>query len=225
MDDAGHRLLGRQCVFITLSAVNVILHTTCILFLASVYKKNPGSKTQNLYLLNLSATELIANLLVLSTSTVLLTLLEIKTRDFDTMMKFYVFFSAMLILDVCRVVQYYFAMFLLTGDRLAASILKIRYNTVCTEFRAKVLIFCTWVISFLIIPSILGTLYATHRMTFASMIAAPLVWYELTSNWTYVIFTIMTYIAIIKIFLNSQRRIASPSQHQSLESCLYRYVY
>ena len=111
---------------------------------------------------------------------------------------------------------YFTAMFLLTADRLAASLLSIRYNSMCTAFRAKVAILFTWFISHLGIPLIFGTLYITCRHD-VILNALDYVSKYLVSAFCllFFLFASTSYIIMFYVFVRS-RRSTCQDQQQSV---------
>ena len=53
-------------------------------------------------------------------------------------------------------------MLLITADRMAAILLNIPYHTVFTTFKAKITILSIWIFGIVLIPSMLGFLYALY---------------------------------------------------------------
>ena len=111
-------------------SLNVALHTVCSLLLFQIYRQNNRSKPQHLYLLNLSVAELLKNF-----RQVIHSVSHIPKNDQIVWVHHEL---VMEIFNSSLFVSYILAMFLLTADRLCASLLNIRYNSKCTVFKAKV---------------------------------------------------------------------------------------
>lgn len=139
-----------QYIYIVIFSINVLLHGLCMHLLIRVYRTRGASKTQQLYLLNLSFAELMHNLHHLI-FTYVLHVHTIRTK---------VTISSCGVLKIMLFVAYMAAMFLLTFDRLAASILTVRYKSVCTPGRVKAAIISTWCLCITVIPVIYLTVYA-----------------------------------------------------------------
>ena len=121
------------------------------------------------------------------------------------------------ILGFCALFNYIFAMFMIATDRLAASLLNLRYKNVCTVFKAKKIIICTWTLFFLVIPTIY--LVLCTQLGFSLMNdATHIVGHFLTPLLyiTYLLFASTTYLIMFCMFVRSRRRCSSTLQKQSV---------
>ena len=194
---------------ISLSLLNILLHTTCSFLLLHVYRYNRGSKTQKLYLLNLSVGELARNFEVFSYYVTILSI----TKNYELIN------CIAALLQLCVYLNYISAMFLITADRLTAGILNVRYSSVCTTFRTKIVISSSWFLSFVLIPSILVAVYGTTD--YASMKEAFHHYFTCAGkvlHTSFFLFSVTTYITLFVIFLRSKRR--TNFSHQSSFSIL-----
>lgn len=120
-----------------LSIVNIIFHLTGAYILIHLYRN--GHKTpQKIYLVNLSLIEIVKNLLLI-------------TYDILVCMNYFHFheYAIHVVVPYLTIIyengvayHYYIAMFLLTLDRLLATVLNIKYPIYWKPRRAMVIIFC-----------------------------------------------------------------------------------
>ena len=193
-----------QYIYTVIFSINVLLHGLCMHLLIRVYRTRGASKTQQLYLLNLSFAELMHNLHHLI-FTYVLHVHTIRTK---------VTISSCGVLKIMLFVAYMAAMFLLTFDRLAASILTVRYKSVCTPGRVKAAIISTWCLCITVIPVIYLTVYAfggyklLHRAMYEGewLITAIL-------NVAYFLFAVATYSAMFITYMQSKRK--TSTSHKS----------
>ena len=119
--------------FIQLSyvSVNVLLHGIACPLLFTSYKQH--RTPQHLFLINLSLIELLINFLCV--------LMEVLRVTVDNRGVVTAFFAGTYI---TYGYLYYAAMYLITCDRLVATLLVLRYRIVCTINRAKITLAATW---------------------------------------------------------------------------------
>ena len=193
-------------VLIFFLAFNALLHFISMLLLGKLFRNQGGSKPQQLFLLNLSVVELMSNLLPV--------LAEI-TRYFGA----YNETAKVINWTIAASLRYIYisAMFLITGDRLVASTLNIRYQSICTIFRTKIVIVFTWCFFFLIIPSTFLVQYTQGGLIAYSEVfnvADRLL--NLVLCITFLVFAITTYAIIFIFYVKSKKRTLS-SQQSALE--------
>ena len=180
---------------ILLTSVNVLLHTICLLLLVNIYRKENEHKPQPLYLINLSFTELTQNLHNLfyifhwySSTRKMRSLYTIDCMPF--------------------MVMYNISLFLLTADRLCAGLLNLRYKAVCTVYRVKVAILCSWCFSLLVIPSIFVPIYEIYGYkTIPKAIRIFFDFVDPAIRLCNFLFITTTYIIVFVIFVRSRRRV------------------
>ena len=197
-------------VHLFLLLVNVVLHSICSLLLAYTYQNERPRKTQPLYLLNLSISELLRNSVNFSIDTYMF----ISKPD-ELFYATYITF--VWVVELTFVLPYLAAMFLLTGDRLAACLLGIQYNIKCTVFRAKATILTTWIFSVLVVPSAYYAVYIGYGYReFSSTVEMfRYIWAALIQ--LHMIFAIVSYIIMFTVFVRSRRRTNSDQQQSLLQ--------
>ena len=200
---------------IGLPSLNILLHCTCSLMLFHVYGRQSGPKTQQLFLLNLSVIELIKNFYLLATNTVVIIAPGHIENGWVMIWIVTLYVESLSIL----------AMFLITGDRLAAGVLTIRYKSICTVFRGKMIILCVWCVPLFVISAFLALLYIAYGFTmmkeavYSSGYTVMPVLYVL-----FLLFATASYIVIFAIFSKSRRRSSTPESstfHMFIRSKFY----
>ena len=189
-------------IYVALAVLNISVHTICTSLLCLIYRKGNGSKTQQLYMLNLSLLELMKNIFFFVWNLTAAVGFELPA-------------TIMWLSYLCIFAVNISSMSLLTGDRLAASWLNVRYNNICTVFRVKVAILCTWVVCLVVVPSVFSVLYAVYGicvldriMKYTHKFAFPVIYI------LFFIFASITYAALFVFFVNSRNR--SSSTHLSV---------
>ena len=191
---------------IAFSSLNIVLHTTCSLLLLHVYKHGKGSKTQQVYLLNLSVSELVRNSYFLVGKTIL-----IATGAGGEIPK--VPDATRWIMNLSTETATISSMILITADRLAAALLDLRYNNIFTLPRVKVAIFCAWGCSLIIMPMIFGILYSVYGGRVMKRTIKHEGFYIFPVLYMlYFFFAVSTYIIIFVLFVRSHRRSISSRQ-------------
>ena len=190
----------RYC-FLTESAINSILHSVCLILLCYVYCKKRIKKTQMVLLINLSAADCLGNLCNL-----IYALLRLYTKS-------------EFIQCVYRIVEYPYTitfiagLFLVTSDRLAASLLKLRYKSICTVSRAKKIVIIIWCLSVLGLPSGFVIVFACkgysamkEAVDVAQAFVIPIMFFLAS------LFIPSSYIIIFAQYVKSRRRSNSTNQ-------------
>ena len=141
------------------ASLNTLLHTLCVYLLCKVYRNKRRSKVQPMLLLNLSVAELFRN----AKNVIYRIILEVLPKEdlLELQCVISVFF-------ISSNIAFILAMVLITVDRFAASILNIRYRSMCTLFRTKIVVGLSWFISVGIIPTVL-ILFYTYKGYSSSM--------------------------------------------------------
>ena len=185
---------------VALSGLNIGLHTICSTLLCHIYRTSDGSKTQQLYLLNLSMMELLENIFFFVWNLTY----AVGVVSYGSVM--WLLYLSILLVNIS-------AMFLITADRLVASWLILRYNYICTVFRVKVAILCTWVFCLIVVPSVFGALYFAYGLSvldeaelYAHRIIFPVTYFS------FFVFASSAYTIMFVIFVKSRRRISSMHQ-------------
>ena len=129
-------LLVLEIILRTINSINIIIHSlgTYLLIYLYMYGKDTP---QQLFLISLSVSEILKNLLRIFTRPVLS--LHISER-FHT--------HVFNVLAVVKLI-YYASMFYITIDRLLGVLLNLRYRVYCDSTKCKYLLLLTWTIGFL----------------------------------------------------------------------------
>ena len=122
-------------VLITFSFINILMHTIGCLLLINNCKQRRKTRVQTLYLIWISTTTIVKNILA-----IMLVILELPGLDHQWAVEFREYLG---ILFGSVVFVYYWFMFTLTSDRLAATILNFKYRRYWNLKRAKYLIAST----------------------------------------------------------------------------------
>ena len=192
---------GMWYCFIVESMVNVFMHTICLLLLGHAYLIKKIKKTQLVLLINLSAADCLGNL-----SNLIYALLRLYTKS-------------EFIQCVYRIVEYPYTitfiagLFLVTSDRLAASLLKLRYKSICTVSRAKKIVIIIWCLSVLGLPSGFVIVFACkgysamkEAVDVAQAFVIPIMFFLAS------LFIPSSYIIIFAQYVKSRRRSNSTNQ-------------
>ena len=187
MGDSTHII---QIVLLTLDVINVLLHIFALYLLKVTYTGRRRT-VQHLFLINLSTTELFRNILYI-VSDVFQMRGNMKAASFVYYVSWTFAYSA-----------YFFAMVVITGDRLAAVRLSVRYKVVWGKSKTFGLILLTWLLcavtcvcSMVVIWSSRKTpeQYASIPMSVANI-----------GNCVFLLFAIYSYVVIFMRFTNSRR--------------------
>ena len=125
-------------VYVTLACFNTLCHGIGGIFLILTYKQRKTS--QHILLINLSATELLRNVTRMAICTIFI--LE-GGETLSTYSLWTVYITTITYL-------YFSAMFLITADRIVATLLNIRHKIVCTPIRTKWIVVGVWSLVLLI---------------------------------------------------------------------------
>ena len=192
-----------------LTSLNVALHTLGAILLIQVYQKVRESKNQPLFLLNLSISELASNVIGLTTSVA-----AYLIDDVISLAKVQIIVGTF---DLGFNLAYFFAMYLITGDRLAACLLGLRYKSICTHFRVKIAITCTWIISIVLVPAVLnGFCWHIGFLNFYFVFGDLMKFLSPTLSSIYLLFAIATYASMFRVFVTSRRKSSLPQKQSAL---------
>ena len=187
--------------FIVECVVNIFMNIICLLLLGHVFFSKRLKKTQLVFLISLSASEFFGYL-----CNFIYYLLRLYTKS-------------ELVHYVYRIVAcpYSFTfiagLFLVTLDRLAASMLKLRYKIICTVSRAKKIVLIIWCLSALGIPCWFAIIFACKG--YAAMKKALDVTHDFVIPIMFSLaslFVITCYIIIFVQYVKSRRRSNSTNQ-------------
>ena len=189
---------------ILLNIVNVILHCIGSYLLIHLYKH--GTKTvQQTYLINLSLTEILACLMILGED-----VMEFTPVDVIIIGKMSKYFHIIVLVTCCC---YYWSIVLITSDRLAATILHIKYPLYCDKNKAKYIVVGTW--TFALVTSVtISIAYYLTRFDFKMVFTT---YTNTVFNFGFIIFVIFTYSYIFHKYKLRQRALSANNRQSILQ--------
>ena len=128
-------------ILILLTIINLVFHSTGI-FLLRRLKKNGGESVQNIYIQNLSISELVLNLAVMVDRFSKLFPRSAKVADILSIIHYYL----LILVFTGIVLVYYLIMFYITSDKMLEVLLNLKYTVYWGENKAKQLMTLTWVV-------------------------------------------------------------------------------
>ena len=197
----------RLIVLTSHCALNTILHGVGLFLLLNTYKG--GHKTvQHIYMINLSLTKFFSNLT---------TTIAQGGRLIDRTFKRSVAHQIMLVLQCVQRLQYVPDMVLITGDRVAAIILNLRYRIIFTVQKAKRIVICMW--SFYVFLLLLLYILACVTWNEIQWILFCETYFRTTDaiNIIYLLFALISYAIMFVAFIKSRRGIARNSNQSSVQ--------
>ena len=203
------RMLLYSCIT-ALLVFNVALHSTGCYLLHSTIKKGRGY-IQQLFIMNLSVSELLKNLLKLFRYTIQLTGLFYTLPQALNVAVFYVRLNHIWGVYMLS----YLSMLYITADRLLATTLNLKYKLYITELKAKVLVVFSWVVVLLFSFS-LSILHHTTGFVIDNIHAAS---FYAVSHIFYTVLAIFTYLSIFGKFTRSRRLLSEKDGHEKTEIC------
>lgn len=138
------------CILSGLTLVNITVHSIGLHLLLCLHKNDDGDVNQ-IYLINLSAVEILGNVFWFFVD--ILRLVEIsglKSPVIDTVQMYISFLTCTLFLFV-----YYFTMVLITIDKCLEIFLNLKYPLFCNSANAKYLLACIWVVGGIVCVSLI----------------------------------------------------------------------
>ena len=199
--------------YITLSSINTVLHTFCVILLLKTYKL-ASHTVQHLLLLNLSMAELVRNALSLVRNVLVLfgMVFQKKYHIAIIIKKTLEYFNFAVPITTHTI--FLIAITLLTSDRLAATVLNIKYKVVCTTRRAKIICFSSWFFSVIVlVPVLTGMMSVTaaEEMDSNSVKRKILIYTFLVMHVFYLVFAIISYAIMFTTFVRSRSQSISSS--------------
>ena len=180
---------------------NVILHSIGIYLLASLLRRRVENDTQGLYLLNLSCSQLLWNIVGVTSDIMRILCYHGKGYSFytiacymDTCMKTGVSYNVII------------AMFYFTADRLSHILLHVRYEQYWNTNKTYILIVCTWVFNAIICTVFLLLKYSVSCATDATDYVLARIIKPVIMT-VYLIFVIVAYSIMFIIYVKSERKI------------------
>lgn len=179
-------LIVRYIFLLFLGSANVILHSIGCILMIIHHRRQDSDLPSNLLLINLSISEILKNIAFILTNT----LVGFIDNKFERGI-------------ICTFVwnfnlMYFCSMFLLTGDRLLAALLNLKYRVYCTYQRGKNTIICQWTFGGILIGLSFKFQWFNDFVPASGFIVVPL-------SIAYLIFAITTYCFIFRIFVRSSR--------------------
>jgi len=206
-----------QIIFLSLEIGNSILHGVGVCFLLCLYKRE-NKDSQNLFLLNLSCSELLWNIMAIIRS-ILATLHKVGYKQ-GAIMKMHWCFHIALGTGVCYI--HILAMFYLTVDRLLHILLHLRYPVFWNMRKSMTLVLVTWVLNlFLGLILSLLTYFKFRYVYIETQINRILTVYVTSALYgVYLIFAAISYSKIFMTYARSEKRNVHKSQTTKMS--LYR---
>lgn len=193
-------------VYVILGSANILFHGIGGVLLILTYKRK--KTPQHLLLINLSATELLRNI----TRVAICTIFIVDGGDFQSLPSFSIW--AVYITTITYL--YFAAMFLITVDRLVATVLSIQHMIVCTDDRIKWTIGAVWGFVLLVSFSIFGYYHSVYGVfwLYVDGIYETLVFLVPTLlTVSYMVFAVICYLVMFTRYIRSKR--LSTSSHLS----------
>ena len=147
-------LIGSRSMTIVsgiISSINIILHSLGAYLLHSLYKS--GSRTvQTVFLINLSIFEVILSVMMIGEDSIdFVNDQALYKTDISTGADLQKVDEIMYITIYSSFILYCWNIFVITGDRLAGTVLHLRYPQYCTVGRAKKFVAFSWIFTFLFV--------------------------------------------------------------------------
>ena len=143
-------------ILFSITTANIMIHSIGCYLLVTIHK-NGRPTVQSLSIINLSASELLASIIVSTHG--MLRFLPVADDSLITVNEVSYYFSLVLISGVCF--NFYMAMYYIAADRFLGIWLNITYPVYCDVSKAKKIIIATWLVS--VIFSI--SLCVTYKLT------------------------------------------------------------
>ena len=187
-------------IYAVIASINSVLHGIGGILLIKTYKRRKTS--QHLLLVNLSLTELLRNITRVATCSIFITERRDSVATY-TLWTVYITFVTYL---------YFSAMFLITVDRLVATLLNVRHKMICTSNRTQWLVAVVWLLVSLVTVCVsvyYHSLYGILWMYVCDVIHRVLV-YRVIMVLTvlYLISAVVCYSLIFLRYTRSKRSIA-----------------
>lgn len=179
-------------ILLVFIVTNIFLHSLGIHLLICL-ERTPTSRWHEMYLLNLSLSELLINISELLVWRIpkIFTWNQSSLPHLHKVQEFISLINASFI-----AINYYFSMFYITIDRLLDIHLNIRYNVYWNENKAKKLIYATWGFSSVVCICLVST-YFSKAYDYKY---AMLHFFMLPADFLFIFLTIITYVVIFKTF-------------------------
>ena len=144
-----------QYVYLILSSMNSLFHIVGCTLLVCTYKQR--TTPQYLFLINLSFVELVKSTLNVA---ILIYNFVIEFVPYQDLLQHMVLLNWMkYIATTAMLYLYYAAMFLITADRLVATLFPLKHNILCTLRRSKLVLLAAWLCCLVLSAVVLVTCY------------------------------------------------------------------
>ena len=187
-------------IYAVIASINSVLHGIGGILLIKTYKRRKTS--QHLLLVNLSLTELLRNITRVAICSIFITERRDSVATY-TLWAVYITFVTYL---------YFSAMFLITVDRLVATLLNVRHKMICTTNRTQWLVAVVWLLVSLVTVCVsvyYHSLYGILWMYVCDVIHRVLVYRVITVlTVLYLISAVVCYTLIFLRYTRSKRSIA-----------------
>lgn len=180
-------------VLLTINTTNMFLHLFGCYLLTMQQMKTKIDSPRELFLINLSITEFLKNV-IFAIANPLLGIISVEDMSY--------ILTANWVFNLV----YYFSMTFITVDRLLCAILNLKYRLYCTFRIGVYIVTFQWVVGFIV----LIISYRLHLFNDFAPYDGKLV---ISFSSAYLIFAFITYVTIFGVFRKSRRR--TQSQHQS----------
>ena len=187
-------LVALLSILLMLNVLNVILHGAGTFLLLSLYER-VDSKVQYVYLISLSACELVINFLGCIHSILSLiktTQNENKVSPFDTTIQIIYIVNA-----TGFSLVFYLNMIYITVDRLLDILLNLKYPVYWDEYKAVILLKITWAIGIIVLVITCVLCYSLHKWEWEE---AMFEFFYPTLEFSFIILAFCTYVFIFRKF-------------------------
>ena len=194
-------------ILVALDAINFIFHGMCCYLLISKYLRMGKQSPQQLYLINLAASEILANILLVVRDIVNI----IRPLDYLVPSILHTTFWCLNMAFVTGVSYIYIlARFFVTGDRLLNVLFYAKYARYWCMGKTWKLIIITWMCNLVISISLsLLTYFKFNYVRYEANISKIMAVYVLTFlHGVFLIFTFFTYCVMFRKLVHSQRYFA-----------------
>ena len=190
--------------------VNIVLHSGGCFLLITQYR-NGVDTPQQLFLINLSFTELLQNITTFFMTPIhkMVDVSDISFHDIDVFQEYLV-----IVIETTIWFMYYVSMTLITVDRLLAICLNLKYPVYCSVRKAKRALLSSWVFSVTLFVVVV-VLYSLDITDYY-----PYIWYVyITFDFAFVILAMVCYIFIFRQFSKTREQ---PSMRAQRRESLFR---
>ena len=190
-----------EVFLLVFNILNVIIHSLASYLLICLYQ-NGDQNVQQLYLINLSVSEALANFLGIFTSSLTESIaFSESTASIVEEVQSYIW----IIVYTMIYLLYYMSMIYITTDRLLDILLNLKYPVYCDEFKAKCLLITTWILGIILCLVVV----LLHTFKDWDCEDAFFKYFYPTVDFLFLIIAMFTYVFIFKKYMRAQE---APSQ-------------